>query len=222
MLSPWMYSRSRFLHRSMRIFHCWKQCCRSYLDFISFLDRFCILVTFTRFFWCRMWDLERNHCTRQSHETWHCSMYVFHCFLLYVRAIYNMWHKLHATSLKDAFVIARNIPSRPGRNSPRCKGFLITPRFKAKGIFNAETLYRPHSTANEISIRKYRLYCKLCLIWEGTFIHEDQKHHKSLAFLSLSAGNLTWQVKTSKQDLAHTQGNCDCRTRCLPCKQRST
>ena len=37
MLSPSMYSPPRSLHRSMRIFHCWKQCCRSSSDslFIS-------------------------------------------------------------------------------------------------------------------------------------------------------------------------------------------
>ena len=29
MLSPSMQSPPRSLHRSMRIFHCWKQCCRS-------------------------------------------------------------------------------------------------------------------------------------------------------------------------------------------------
>jgi hypothetical protein len=32
MLSPSMYSPPRSLHRSMRIFHCWKQCCRSSSD----------------------------------------------------------------------------------------------------------------------------------------------------------------------------------------------
>jgi len=36
-MSPSMYSPPRSLHRSMRIFHCWKQCCRSSSDsfFIS-------------------------------------------------------------------------------------------------------------------------------------------------------------------------------------------
>ena len=29
MLSPSMYTPPQFLHRSLRIFHCWKQCCRS-------------------------------------------------------------------------------------------------------------------------------------------------------------------------------------------------
>ena len=29
MLSPSTYSHARFLHRTMRIFHCWKQCCSS-------------------------------------------------------------------------------------------------------------------------------------------------------------------------------------------------
>ena len=32
MLSPSVYSPPRSLHRSMRIFHCWKQCCRSSSD----------------------------------------------------------------------------------------------------------------------------------------------------------------------------------------------
>jgi len=32
MLSPSMYSPPRSLHRSMRIFRCWKQCCRSSSD----------------------------------------------------------------------------------------------------------------------------------------------------------------------------------------------
>jgi len=32
MLSPSLYSSPRSLHRSIRIFHCWKQCCRSSSD----------------------------------------------------------------------------------------------------------------------------------------------------------------------------------------------
>jgi len=32
LLSPSMYSPPRSLHRSMQIFHCWKQCCRSSSD----------------------------------------------------------------------------------------------------------------------------------------------------------------------------------------------
>jgi hypothetical protein len=32
MLSPSMHSPPQSLHRSMRIFHCWKQCCRSSSD----------------------------------------------------------------------------------------------------------------------------------------------------------------------------------------------
>ena len=32
MLSPSLYSPPRSLHRSMRIFHCWKQCCGSSSD----------------------------------------------------------------------------------------------------------------------------------------------------------------------------------------------
>ena len=31
-LSPSMYSSPRSLHRSIQIFHCWKQCCRSSSD----------------------------------------------------------------------------------------------------------------------------------------------------------------------------------------------
>ena len=34
MLSPSMYSPSRSLHRSLRIFHCWKQCCSSSSDIL--------------------------------------------------------------------------------------------------------------------------------------------------------------------------------------------
>jgi len=32
MLSPSMYSPPQSLNRSMQIFHCWKQCCRSSSD----------------------------------------------------------------------------------------------------------------------------------------------------------------------------------------------